>query len=593
MQLNLARKWRSKQFNEVIGQELAVRLIKNSLYRSIFFPVYLFAGMRGCGKTTTARLFATAINCEQLPAFQENPQQIALPCLVCLSCKAMQMLQHPDFIEIDAASHTGVDNVRALIDTASFVPALGRKKIYLIDEAHMLSKAAFNALLKILEEPPASVIFMLATTDFYKILDTVRSRCFQLFFSPLSAQEVMKHLAFVCTQEAIPYEPEALALIAYETEGSARDALNMLEKVRLTQSKITKAAVISTLGFIDDERLVSLFKAIVEHNCATVVTLCATYNLKQFNAQLILKKCIELIRTSIWLKSAVPTHAFKPLQSTIRDITHSCQLDYLVALLELCYSHELTFLKTTTPDIMLEMLFLKMCSRMPTSAPLSIIDKQQPSTVSAGASVHTYSSSPATSATDAVALVATDAVALVATDKPVKWSEFIQQLSSLDEPLLASIFQQSHFIRFDQIAVCIEIAFAKNALFYKEWLDSAQTTWKPVLDKLFGEKVQLSIQLQNRQELPAESVSTQADKFAPIKIPKITTSAAVSLQQAPKNNSAYKSSGQSYYKAVQKEVVLVVADSQAWPQASLLISVFPGTITHRVPTAVQHSTQEN
>lgn len=573
MQLNLARKWRSKQFTDVVGQELVVRLIKNSLYRNIFFPVYLFAGMRGCGKTTLARLFATAINCEQLSGFQENPQQILMPCLACTSCKAMQLLQHPDFIEIDAASHTGVDNVRALIDTAAFVPVLGRKKIYLIDEAHMLSKAAFNALLKILEEPPASVVFMLATTDFYKILDTVRSRCFQLFFSPLRPDEIIKHLAFVCTQELLVYEPEALALIAHETEGSVRDALNMLERARLTQSKITKASVVATFGFIDDERLVSLFKAIMEQDYSTVVNACATYNLRQFNAQLILKKYIELIRTSIWLKSGVPTHAFKSLHASIREITKSCSLDHLVGLLELCYSHELTFLKTTTPDSMLEMLFLKMCSRMPTQE--SSGSRGTSNTGAKAQTMHTYT-------TPEVKAVANTQ------DKPAKWSEFIQQLSALDEPLLVSIFQQSYFMRFDEGAHCLEIAFAKNALFYKEWLDSAQTTWKPVLDKLFGDKIQLSIQLHNTKELSVSMVSKQVDPFAPITIPK---GAATPRQVS--NGNAYKTAGQSYYKAAQQEVALVVSDALAWPQASLLMSIFPGTVTHRVPPVTQNSNQEN
>ncbi len=182
VKLNLARKWRSKNFNEIVGQDLPVRMLKNSLYREQFFPVYLFSGQRGCGKTTTARVFAMALNCALLKSFQQEPQTIILPCLQCESCIVALSGKHPDFIEIDAASHTGVDNVRQIVEAASYLPVLGSKKIYLIDEAHMLSKAAFNALLKILEEPPRSTLFILATTDLHKIIDTVQSRCFQLFF---------------------------------------------------------------------------------------------------------------------------------------------------------------------------------------------------------------------------------------------------------------------------------------------------------------------------------------------------------------------------------------------------------------------------
>jgi len=170
--LNLARKWRSKNFDQVIGQELSVRMLKNSLYRDLYFPVYLFSGQRGCGKTSTARIFAAALNCEQLGVFQQSPKTQSVPCLICTPCQAMIAGRHPDFFEIDAASHTGVDNIRHIIDASQLLPVMGRKKIYLIDEAHMLSKASFNALLKILEEPPRSVVFILATTDPHKIIET-------------------------------------------------------------------------------------------------------------------------------------------------------------------------------------------------------------------------------------------------------------------------------------------------------------------------------------------------------------------------------------------------------------------------------------
>ncbi len=128
----------------IVGQQLVVRLVKNSLYRNLIFPVYLLSGTGGCGKTSIGRIFAAALNCQAIEQFQKNPQNQQIPCLMCASCQAMQAAKHPDFIEIDAASHTGVDNVRAIIDASAFVPVLGSKKIYLIDEAHMLSKAALT-----------------------------------------------------------------------------------------------------------------------------------------------------------------------------------------------------------------------------------------------------------------------------------------------------------------------------------------------------------------------------------------------------------------------------------------------------------------
>src|SRR4029079_7469323 len=145
-----------------------------------------------------------------LDAFAQRPQGMTFPCGLCISCEAMKQGKHPDFIEIDAASHTGVDNVRHIIEATSFLPQIGRKKIYLIDEAHMLSKAAFNAFLKILEEPPASVIFILATTDAQKIIDTVKSRCFQLFFTPIDETSLSNHLAAICKAENIQFESSGL-----------------------------------------------------------------------------------------------------------------------------------------------------------------------------------------------------------------------------------------------------------------------------------------------------------------------------------------------------------------------------------------------
>src|SRR5581483_3734180 len=216
--LNLSRKWRSQNFNQIIGQELAVRILKNSLYRGHYFPVYLFAGQRGCGKTSAARVFAAALNCEQLSNFQKDPKNISVPCLSCVSCKAMLDGKHPDFIEIDAASHTGVDHMRHIIESSSLLPIMGKKRIYLIDEAHMLSKAAFNAALKILEEPPASALFILATTNHHKIIDTVRSRCFQLFFTPIEHKALKKHLHDICAKEAIACDQEGLDIIIRHTQ---------------------------------------------------------------------------------------------------------------------------------------------------------------------------------------------------------------------------------------------------------------------------------------------------------------------------------------------------------------------------------------
>ncbi len=368
MNLNLARKWRSKQFDEIVGQQLAVRLVKNSLYRNLLFPVYLLSGTRGTGKTSTGRIFAAALNCSKLADFQQDPRNVVVPCLFCDSCSAMLQANHPDFIEIDAASHTGVDNVRQIIDAASFVPVLGKKKIYLIDEAHMLSKAAFNAFLKILEEPPPSVVFMLATTDPHKIIPTVLSRCFQLFFEPIKPMQVVHHLQYICEQENLPADPDALLLIAQETEGSMRDALNLLERLRAlpevlnTSDKpavITKGAVIHLLGSIDEDRLATVLLAVASQDSSRVLATIEQAELMRFNPSTIWKKLVETLRRSLWLKQGIsPDDA--PVSEQLHAFIAAIDYQRLITLLDLCYTYELSFAKTAVPHTMLEVLLLKM-----------------------------------------------------------------------------------------------------------------------------------------------------------------------------------------------------------------------------------------
>jgi len=337
--LNLTRKWRSAQFQEIIGQDLVVRILQNSLFKNQFFPVYLMSGQRGCGKTSTARVFAAAVNCFKLSEFQQNPK-IQIPCLQCSSCVAMKSGQHPDFIEIDAASYTGVDNIRNIIDTSSFLPVLGHRKIYLIDEVHMLSKAAFNALLKILEEPSKSVLFILATTEAQKLPDTVRSRCFQLLFNPVVENKVVEHLQRVCEKEAILYDIVGLEAIAQSTQGSLRDAINLLEQARFAESKVTKAAVIAVLGYVDDQILYQLLLCLMHQSPVEMLRVVQEFNQKTISTEYVLKRMLELLYDCIVIKYGgnpkygldIPDVVVQQLQQMnmallIRWFDELCQLD--------------------------------------------------------------------------------------------------------------------------------------------------------------------------------------------------------------------------------------------------------------------------
>lgn len=360
--LNLARKWRSTQFKEIIGQDLVVRILQNSLFKNQFFPVYLLSGQRGCGKTSTARVFACAVNCKKLSEFQKNPQ-IQIPCLQCSSCNAMATSRHPDFIEIDAASYTGVDNIRNIIDTSSFLPVLGERKIYLIDEVHMLSKAAFNAFLKILEEPPKFVIFILATTEAQKLPETVRSRCFQLFFNPVNVQTVVQHLEYMCQQESIAYQKDGLEMIASVTQGSLRDAINLLEQSRFADVCVTKSVVLSVLGYIDDAVICKILESILVKNQQELVTLFDQWVDRVISIEYVLKRCIELLYDVLVMKYQGVGKYSGTMLSQLNLLVEQAALQDIIVCFDALCSIDMALSKTGKKQLLFESLMLRLSLR--------------------------------------------------------------------------------------------------------------------------------------------------------------------------------------------------------------------------------------
>jgi DNA polymerase-3 subunit gamma/tau len=249
----LARKWRPKNFAQLAGQEHVVQALSNALTQNRLHHAYLFTGTRGVGKTTIARIFAKSLNCES--------GITATPCGTCSACTEIDSGRFIDLIELDAASNTQVDNMRELLESALYAPTSGRFKVYIIDEVHMLSKSAFNAMLKTLEEPPAHVKFILATTDPQKIPVTVLSRCLQFNLKQLPPLLITKHLQFVLEQENIPFENGALTLVARAAQGSMRDALSLMDQaIAYSDSKVEEATVRNMLGAIDQSYLFDLLQ---------------------------------------------------------------------------------------------------------------------------------------------------------------------------------------------------------------------------------------------------------------------------------------------------------------------------------------------
>ena len=245
----LARKYRPQRFDELIGQDAMVQTLGNAIKRERLAHAFLLTGVRGVGKTSTARLVAKALNCIG-PDGQGGPT--ISPCNVCEPCIAIAEGRHIDVVEMDAASHTGVDDVREIIEAVRYSAVSARYKVYIIDEVHMLSKNAFNALLKTLEEPPAHVKFLFATTEVNKVPVTVLSRCQRFDLRRISAEQLAAHFAWVCEQEAVEVEPEALALIARAAEGSARDGLSILDQaIAHGAGGVTAHQVRTMLGLSD------------------------------------------------------------------------------------------------------------------------------------------------------------------------------------------------------------------------------------------------------------------------------------------------------------------------------------------------------
>ncbi|MDN8598241.1 DNA polymerase III subunit gamma/tau [Citrobacter sp. S2-9] len=262
----LARKWRPQTFADVVGQEHVLTALANGLSLGRIHHAYLFSGTRGVGKTSIARLLAKGLNCET--------GITATPCGVCDNCREIEQGRFVDLIEIDAASRTKVEDTRDLLDNVQYAPARGRFKVYLIDEVHMLSRHSFNALLKTLEEPPAHVKFLLATTDPQKLPVTILSRCLQFHLKALDVDQIRHQLEHILNEEHISHEPRALQLLSRAADGSLRDALSLTDQaIASGDGLVSTQAVSAMLGTLDDDQGLSLVEAVVEANGERVMSL--------------------------------------------------------------------------------------------------------------------------------------------------------------------------------------------------------------------------------------------------------------------------------------------------------------------------------
>ena len=264
----LHQKYRPQNFNSLVGQESIVLTLKEAISTNRIAPAYLFSGPRGTGKTSSARILARSLNCIQ----RDKPT--IEPCGQCELCKTISIGSALDVIEIDAASNTGVDNIRELIEKSQFSPVKARWKVYVIDECHMLSTAAFNALLKTLEEPPKKVVFILATTDPQRVLPTILSRCQRFDFRRISIDNLKSHLAMIASKETISIEDNALEIIARHAQGGLRDAESMLDQLSLLPPPINENSVWKLLGVAPENELLELVSSLTQEDPISTLKIC-------------------------------------------------------------------------------------------------------------------------------------------------------------------------------------------------------------------------------------------------------------------------------------------------------------------------------
>lgn len=558
--LNLARKWRSAQFSEIIGQDLVVRILQNSLFKNQFFPVYLLSGQRGCGKTSTARVFAAAVNCQNLSEFQKNPK-IAIPCLSCASCLAMKKAQHPDFIEIDAASYTGVDNIRNIIDTSSFLPVLGNKKIYLIDEVHMLSKAAFNALLKILEEPSKSVLFILATTETQKIPETVRSRCFQLLFNSVIDTQVVHHLENICKKENISYDVAGLETIAHATQGSLRDAINLLEQARFAESSVTKAAVVSVLGYVQDSILYELLSAMMSSNIEQVFEILKSFDNKTISMEYVVKRLLELLYDFVLIK-----YGANPKYSTEISEDYKQQLEMIHITKLLGWFDELMQLdmmlsRTSKKQLLFESLLIRLVAPE--------YQNYHPEGVKKKNNINSMNDTQDS-------------------DQQL-WQTFVMIVGAHIDPILASILHATDMIQFDKTRHIVEIATLKKFVLFQDLFVEQKKVYQQYLNQVFGYQVTLVVQFNKKEEIVQQittSSSTQSQTMSSSKVsaPRTAVAAKSSVSQPTfvrKTHQRYQSP-QVYDK---NEKTVDVADTKKWKVTHMLLEHFGGTVREIIKDA--------
>lgn len=352
-----ARKYRPMSFDAVVGQESLTTTLKNAVKSGKLAHAYLFCGPRGVGKTTCARIFAKAINCE-------TPTEAGEACNVCESCKAFNEGRSYNIFELDAASNNSVENIKSLMEQTRIPPQVGRYKVFIIDEVHMLSTAAFNAFLKTLEEPPAHVIFILATTEKHKILPTILSRCQIYDFERMTVPNIVAHLKQVAAKENVAFEEEALAVIAEKADGGMRDALSIFDQTAsFCQGNITYQKVIEDLNVLDAENYFKVLDYALENKVTDVMVLLNNVLRKGFDGGHFINGLAQHIRNVLMAHDAATLpllEVSQQQQTKYQQQAQKCPVKFLYRALKLLNQCDVNYKQSSNKRLLVELTLIQM-----------------------------------------------------------------------------------------------------------------------------------------------------------------------------------------------------------------------------------------
>jgi len=478
----IARKWRPQTFDQLVGQAHISTTLQNALKNGRLPHAILFTGPRGTGKTSSARILAKSLRCPNAQNF--------IPCGKCADCEEISLSRSPNVQEIDGASNNGVDAIRELRDTVAYAPSSGKYKIYIIDEVHMLSTSAFNALLKTLEEPPEHVVFIMATTEANKIPQTILSRCQRFDFRRIPTRQITEQLRLICKTDDITAEDDALWMVARQGDGSMRDSQSLLDQVvTFANGPLTKENVISILGLTDRTLLLEILSALVQRNTSQVLSSLQKISLAGYEPHQLINDLLENIRHLLLIKvsSEQSSEIIELPDSEIRylnDLSLHITEEDVHLLFDMALKGANEIPRSSEPMIVLEMLLLRMAAA-PKITDLQSLMKGAQAPSSASTSTSQKPAEPKKATFSAAPMMAKPTQTSPALNPSEKWYQLVQSLREKDS-LLAAKIENLLFLS-DQNKT-IELGVPAKMAFLKEQMNTAAVREKllELIDQTWG-----------------------------------------------------------------------------------------------------------